>query len=39
MKVAIQEEDEETTERMDCILNLFPDLKNFEKAWWPFKWG
>jgi branched-chain amino acid transport system ATP-binding protein len=31
MKVAIQKESEETTKRMDYILNLFPDLKKFWK--------
>ena len=31
MKVAIQKENEETSERMDYILNLFPDLKKFWK--------
>ncbi len=31
MKVAIQVESEETANRMDYILNLFPDLKTFWK--------
>jgi branched-chain amino acid transport system ATP-binding protein len=31
MKVAIQKENEETTKRLDYILNLFPDLKKFWK--------
>jgi branched-chain amino acid transport system ATP-binding protein len=31
MKVATQTETEETTKRMDYILNLFPDLKKFWK--------
>jgi branched-chain amino acid transport system ATP-binding protein len=31
MKVAIQKEDEQTLDRMDWILNLFPDLKRFWK--------
>lgn len=31
MKVAIKKENEETKERLDYILNLFPDLKKFWK--------
>jgi branched-chain amino acid transport system ATP-binding protein len=31
MKVAIQKEDQETLDRMDWILDLFPDLKKFWK--------
>ncbi len=31
MKVAMQKENEETTKRLDYILNLFPDLKRFWK--------
>nr|WP_263325158.1 ABC transporter ATP-binding protein [Neobacillus sp. Marseille-Q6967] len=31
MKVAIQNDNEETAKRMDYILNLFPDLKKFWK--------
>ena len=31
MKVAIQQENEETAKRMDWILELFPDLKKFWK--------
>jgi branched-chain amino acid transport system ATP-binding protein len=31
MRVAIQKENEETTKRLDYILNLFPDLQKFWK--------
>src|SRR5690606_10253371 len=31
MKVAIKKENDETKERLDYILNLFPDLKKFWK--------
>ncbi len=31
MKVAIKKENEETSERQDYILNLFPDLKKYWK--------